>query len=139
MKVLFVCKGNWFRSQVAEAIYNKLTNSSNAYSVGTYVGADDEPEGQILSDLPINEDFFVEMESHGLKIRSNKTKKLTTEMLNEYDVVVSMVEEPYVPSYLKDSGKVIWWDVANSNNTDKEVSKRTYNQIYKLVVSLINK
>lgn len=137
MKVLFICKGNWFRSQMAAAIYNKLTNTTDADSVGTYVGAHDEPEGQTLSDLPINPELFKKMESEGMQIRSNKTKKLTPEMLKSTDVVVSMAEEPYIPNFLRASDKVIWWEVPNTTNSDKETSIKTYDQIFQLVTDLI--
>ena len=68
-KVLFICKGNWFRSQMAAAIYNKLTNSSDADSAGTYAGSPDEPEGQIISDLFKTPDFFEIMEKNGMSVR----------------------------------------------------------------------
>ena len=58
MKVLFICKGNWYRSQIAEAIYNQLTHSHDASSVGTFVGTKDEPEGQVLSNLFNDTSFF---------------------------------------------------------------------------------
>lgn len=50
-KVLFICKGNWFRSQMAAAIFNKLTNSNLADSAGTCAGTKEEPEGQTLAQL----------------------------------------------------------------------------------------
>jgi protein-tyrosine-phosphatase len=138
MKVLFICKGNWFRSQIAEAIYNKLTNSHDASSVGTYVGAPEEPEGQVLKDLFKTPDFFEIMESHGLNIRENKTKRLTPEMLDDYDTIVSMAEDPYVPNYLKDNNKVIQWNVKNPTAAvDTELAEKTYQQIYNLVEDLI--
>ncbi|MEI6479670.1 MAG: hypothetical protein WCO21_02490 [bacterium] len=58
MKALFICKGNYERSQMAAAIYNKLTNTRDADSVGTYFGAPEEPEGQMLSKLMSYEYFF---------------------------------------------------------------------------------
>jgi protein-tyrosine-phosphatase len=52
MKVLFICKGNWMRSQIAAALYNHVTKTQDADSVGTYVGAPEEPEGRALSYIP---------------------------------------------------------------------------------------
>ena len=137
-KVLFICKGNWFRSQIAEAIYNKLTNSKDAYSVGSYVGTPDEPEGQKLSNLFKTTDFFEIMESHGINIRNNFTKRLLPDMLSEYDVIVSMVEEPFIPEFLRNSKKVIWWTIENTKFVDKKIAEDTYKKIENLVKKLVN-
>lgn len=137
-KVLFVCKGNWYRSQMAAAIYNKLTNSSNADSVGTYVGVVDEPEGQVLSDLFKTPDFFELMEKNGMSVRKNFTKRLQPSMIDEYDIVVSMAEEPYVPDFLKNAKKVVWWDnIKNPTFVDQKIAQDTYEKIDKLVRELI--
>lgn len=140
MKVLFICKGNYFRSQMAEAIYNHLTNSHDAFSAGTYVGAPDEPEGQRLSDLFKNDpNFFEIVESHGMNLRNNVTKKLTPEMLNQFDVVVSMAEEPFVPDFLRNDKKVIWWDIKNPKSAPPGFFKDTYDKLEVLIRELIKK
>ena len=122
---------------MAEAIYNKLTASSDAISVGTYTGTPDEPEGQKLSDLFSTTDFFEVMEANGMNVRSNITKKLLPEMLTENDLVVSMAEEPYIPKFLKDDKKVIWWNIKNPSFVDKEIAEDTYKKIDALVRALL--
>ncbi len=136
-KVLFICKGNWFRSQMAAAIYNKLTDSNNADSAGTYTGAPDEPEGQILKDLFKIPHFFEIMEKNGMDVRNNTTKRLLPRMLDEYDIVVSMTEEPYIPDFLKDDKRVIWWNVENPTFVDQKIAEDTYEKIEELVKDLI--
>ncbi len=136
-KVLFICKGNWFRSQMAAAIYNKLTSSNNADSVGTYTGASDEPEGQILEDLFKTPHFFEMMEGNGMNVRKNSTKRLQPQMLDEYDLVISMAEEPYIPDFLKNKEKVIWWEIENPTFVDQRIAEDTYEKIYNLVYKLI--
>lgn len=122
---------------MAEAIYNHLTNSRDAFSAGTYVGVPDEPEGQFLSDLFKNEPvFFKVMEEHGIDLRNNRTKKLLPEMLNQFDIVVSMAEESYIPEFLKNDKRVIWWNIENSGSTLKEMCDK-YNKIEELVRELI--
>lgn len=137
-KVLFVCKGNWFRSQMAAAIYNKLTDSENADSAGTYVGSNNEPEGLVIFEV-MDISFFEFMESHGMNIRDNKSKKLTEEMLRNFDLVISMAEDPYVPNFLRLDKKVIWWDIENPIIINREVVEKTYIEIYRLVYYLVNK
>lgn len=65
MKVLFVCKNNQFRSQMAASLYNKMTGTDNAYSAGTYVGSVDVPEGTIVEGYFRTPDFFELMEKNG--------------------------------------------------------------------------
>ncbi len=138
-KVLFICKGNWFRSQMAAAIYNKLTDSNYADSVGTYAGAPDEPEGQVLKDLFKTPHFFEIMEKNGMNVRGNSTKRLQPSMIDEYEIVISMAEEPYIPDFLKNAGKVIWWEIENPTSVDQKVAEETYEKIDRLVRDLISK
>ena len=138
-KALFICKGNWLRSQMAAAIYNKLMGTCDADSVGTYPGAPDEPEGQLLSDLFEDPYFFEIMEEHGMNVRSCRTKRLLPPMLDEYEIVVSMAEDPYVPDFLKASEKVIFWQIENPIDGDKKTLEGIYGRIERLVGELISK
>lgn len=122
---------------MAAAIYNKLTNSNNADSVGTYVGALDEPEGQKLFNLFKTPDFFEIMERNGMNVRDNTTKKLLPSMVNDYEVMISMAEEPFIPDFLKNNSKVIWWSIENPTHVDQKIAEETYGKIYNLVQNLI--
>lgn len=129
MKILFVCKGNMVRSQAAAAFYNHLTKTHDAISAGTYVGAEDEPEGQRLIDIVPN-DFFEIMDGYECDLRKEKTKGLTPEMVTSADCVISMAEEPYIPDFL--SGKnVIFWNIPNA------ATKENIETIYKKVEGFV--
>ncbi len=139
MKVLFICKGNWFRSQMAAAIYNKLTNTHDAFSAGTYTGAPDEPEGLILSNIFKSTSPFLEvMDRNGINIRDNVTTRLTPCMIEESNLAVSMAEEPYIPDFLKNNPKVIVWDIENPEVITKEIAEDTYKRLEMLIQDLIN-
>lgn len=137
MKTLFICKNNQFRSQMAASIYNQITGTSDADSAGTHVGSIDVPEGSIIEGYFRTQDFFELMEENGMNIRSNRTKKLLPEMI-ENTVVVSMAEEPFIPDFLRSNGKVIRWEVENPPFATRDVSEKTYSQIKSLVEQLIS-
>lgn len=137
MKILFVCKSNQFRSQMAASIYNHLTNTADADSAGTYVGSIEEPEGVVIEKRFRTSDFFELMEENGMRIRNNRTKKLLPEMIEDASIVVSMAEEPFIPDFLFNSEKVIWWRVENPPFATRDISEKTYSQINNLVERLI--
>jgi protein-tyrosine-phosphatase len=77
------------------------------------------------------------MEKNGMNVRNNTTKRLLPRMLDEYDVIVSMAEEPYIPDFLKDDKRVICWDVENPTFVDQKIAEDIYKKIEKLVEDLI--
>lgn len=137
MKVLFVCKNNQFRSQMAASLYNKITGTDNAYSAGTHVGSIDALEGTVIEKYFRTPDFFELMEKKGMNIRKNRTKKLLPEMIDKAKIVVSMAEDPFIPDFLRDNKKVIWWEVENPIFVTRDVAEQTYNQIKKMVEGLV--
>ncbi|MEI6296632.1 MAG: low molecular weight phosphatase family protein [bacterium] len=138
--MLFVCKGNMFRSVMAEAIYRKITGSRGVISAGTYVGAPDEPEGRILSDLYAEDSkFFKIMDEHGINIRDKRTKRLTPKMVNDADIVVSMAQEPFIPDFLKNNKKVIWWQIADPDSHTIDFLEETYRKLETLITELVKK
>jgi protein-tyrosine-phosphatase len=122
---------------MAAAIYNKLTDSDDADSAGTYTGAEDEPEGELLADVFPTPDFFEIMEKNGMNVRNNRSRRLHPSMLDAYATIVSMAEEPYIPSFLKENQNVIWWNIGNPTFVDKKVAEETYDTINGLVEELI--
>lgn len=137
MKILFICKNNQFRSQMAAAIYNQITGTTDADSAGTYVGSIDVPEGATIEGYFRTPDFFEIMEKNGMSIRSNRTKKLLPEMIESANVVISMAEEPFIPDFLLNNEKVIHWGIENPPFATRDVSEKTYSQIKSLVEQLI--
>ena len=138
MKILFICKNNQFRSQMAAAIYNQITRTEDADSAGTYVGSADVPEGTIIEGYFRTPDFFELMEENGMNIRSNRTKKLLPEMIENANIVVSIVQEPFIPDFLRNNEKVVWWEVADPSFATRDVSEKTYSEIRGLVEQLIS-
>ena len=137
MKVLFICKNNQFRSQMAASIYNKITGTEDAISAGTYVGSDKVPEGTVIEKYFRTSDYFELMEENGMNIRSNLTKKLSPEMIKNASIVVSFAQEPFIPDFLRNNKNVVQWEVEDPPFATRDVSEKTYCKIKSLVEKLI--
>jgi protein-tyrosine-phosphatase len=78
-KVLFVCVHNAGRSQMAEAFFNKLAaGKATAFSAGTSPAS------------IINPKVVEVMQEIGIDLSRQKPKRLTPELVEEADLVVSM-------------------------------------------------
>lgn len=77
-KVLFVCVENSARSQMAEAFFNRMARTARAESAGTKPAA------------AVNPMAVKVMREVGIDISAAKPKKLTLEMLEAADRVITM-------------------------------------------------
>ncbi len=103
MKVLFVCKGNRGRSQLAEAIFNSLTKKHKAISAGTVA----KNAGQkIKIGAPRTVRVLKEI---GIDISNKKAKKLNKKMVSVADKIIVFCDRRTWPDYLLKSNKVETW------------------------------
>lgn len=140
MKILFVCRGNVGRSQMAEAIFNKtVKDGSNSDSAGTLVFNKDgeSRNGVMLKNTKGAEEVIKSMAEIDIDINENKRTQLTEMMLNEYDKVVVMAEIENVPEYVKEIDKIIYWEVEDPKGMSLEETSKIRDQIAGLVHSLI--
>lgn len=122
---------------MAASIYNQITGTNDADSAGTYVGSPDTPEGAAIEGYFRLPDFFEFMEEKGMNIRNNRMKKLSSEMIEGANKVISMAEEPFIPDFLRRDKKVVWWNVENPSFVTREVAEKTYSQIKNLIEGFI--
>lgn len=100
LKVLFVCVGNSCRSQMAEALANKLGDGRvRAWSAGS------APLGRII---PETRDVLREKE---ISLDGHWSKGLADVPMNEMDVVVGMGCEVSCPVPVGFKGRVVEWDI----------------------------
>ena len=105
MKILFLCSSNIFRSQIAEAFFNKLSNKYRVQSAA------------LISPQDKMHLFVIKaMKEEGIDISNNKSKKVSEEMLKEADIIILMSENlrPLLNNYnssLKKSVKIEAWDI----------------------------
>ncbi len=113
---------------MAEAIYNKLTNSQDANSAGTHVEAQGETLGARKKRVGRSDAVDV-MNDHGLIPNDKQQTQLTKDMLSEYDLVVSMAAKRYTPKWLSSSPKYVYWKITDPKGRGYEITNRTRQQI----------
>jgi Protein-tyrosine-phosphatase len=122
MKILFVCKSNVARSQIAKALYNLYTNTNNADGAGTDVGHPEYdtirkwgegmyPEGET------SRSHRVLLEKYNIDISDSPRVQIIPEMLKSYDLVVNLAERFQTPDWLR-GDNVIWWDLKDPGLTE---------------------
>lgn len=130
MKILFVCRGNVARSQMAEAYYNFFTKSKDAQSAG------------VLDFTPLKYGKPTEMvvqimKEDGIDISKQKVKYITKEMVENSDKIIVMCKKEECPEFLLNSNKITFWDIDDPYNTDIENHRKIRDEIKKRVLLLI--
>ena len=133
MKVLFVCKSNFGRSQIAEAIFNSVSKEHVATSAGAI---QDRVTNFKLMDFPEHENLFTCMDEIGIELRNQIAKQLTLEMVDESDKIIVMAEREFWPEFLQNSDKVTYWEIEDMCNKSLESYREARDQIRDLVEGL---
>jgi arsenate reductase len=129
MKVLFICRANVGRSQMAPAFFNTLSTKHHAIGAGTHVG---DNEG-----LPLQELVIKCMAELGYDLSKKKRRQLTPEIAHEAHKIIVMNEKDDLPPYLNDSPKLIFWDVEDAKGTSYDFHVKIRDQIRGLVEELV--
>lgn len=131
MKILFICRGNVGRSQMAASLFGKLAPGHEVISAGTHV-VDKEGnsrDGQKLKDLPAAEYVITCMVEEGVDVRENLRRQLTPEMVAGADKIIVMAEPETIPDYLKDSPNAEYWNVVDPKGQSLEIHKEIKEEI----------
>jgi arsenate reductase len=140
MKVLFVCRANVGRSQIAEAIFNKLAPEGyTSISAGTNVldKEGNSMEGQTLANRVGAEQVLEVLRELNIEAGSAVRNQITESMINESNVVVVMAEKETWPEYLLNNNKVIYWEIIDPKAMGIDETRQIRDQIAGLVEKLI--
>jgi len=136
MNVLFICRGNVGRSQIAESFFNKLSRY-HATSAGARVG---KYEGQSINFEGRGEFAVHCMKELGYDLSDKTSKQLTQKMVETADKVVVIMEEherEMLPGYVTDSQKAAYWDVEDGAGKNYEFYITMRDKIENLVEKLV--
>ena len=137
MKVLFVCNANVGRSQVAEALFNQLSDvpSTSAGTVADAIIERTNPVSRRLKDG--GSSAITYMSEQGIGVSESLRDQLTSEMLQEADKVIVMADEDNWPDYLRNSGKVVVWTIEDTRGMSPDSARPLYDEIKRRVQELV--
>lgn len=130
MKILFICKANVGRSQMAEEIFNSIYENDVAISAGL-----NPPEKWLGQKLSKTEYVAPSMKEIGLDVNDKVSKKLTEEMVLESDKIVVLGEKDNWPDYLKKADP-IYWDMIDPDIGEMELTRTIRDRIIEKIKTL---
>ena len=133
MKVLFVCKGNVGRSQIAEALFNSLTKNHHAISAGTLAKSAGE---KMMYRAPKNVKVLKEI---GIDISKKKIKKLNNKMVNTADKIIVFCDKRSWPPFLLKSNKIEYWKSKDTNYMSYKERKQFRDNLKQKIKTLLEK
>jgi protein-tyrosine-phosphatase len=136
MKVLFICRSNAERSQVAAAFFNRLSKKNKAVSAGTSVEQEHaigQPAGRIVTELMLD---------IGYDLQKKKRKQLTPKLAKSADIIVVTLSDSDIderlPNYVKHSPKTRFWNLKfhPPRHVYTQFPPRTYDYHIELVMRI---
>ncbi|MFA5987209.1 MAG: low molecular weight phosphatase family protein [Candidatus Paceibacterota bacterium] len=141
MKILFVCRGNVGRSQMAEAIFNTRAGSEHrAFSVGTMTRDKDGESsyGKSLQEMEAAKEVLVSLKELGIDASANKVDQLDEQMMQDADIIIAMSEDYATPDFLKNSAKARYWEVPDPKGMNQSDTNKVRDKIIEYVDALID-
>lgn len=127
MNILFVCVGNSCRSQVAEALANRLGQGRvRAWSAGSH------PLGEITPET------YEVMDEKGITVEGQWSKGLRDVPVAEMDIVVGMGCEVMCPLPEGFQGRVIEWNIPDPYSRDLAFFRSVRDLIERQVTALLS-
>ncbi|MCE9628600.1 MAG: hypothetical protein K8Q91_01255 [Candidatus Vogelbacteria bacterium] len=136
MKILFICRGNVGRSQIAETLAKSLLDDKHIItSAGTKLSGPEQPIGELS---PSTDNVIEVMKEEGFDVTGNLRKQVTEEMAEDADKIILVVDDDDpIPNYLLNNPKVTRWDVQDPKGQTLEFTRNVRDQIKSKITSLI--
>lgn len=126
MKILFICKGNVGRSQMAEALLRRTKPEFDVLSAGIQK---DTPTKYVH---PTREVIDV-MAEIGIDVSTQKVKTINQDFTNGADNIIYMCKKSDLPNYLQNSAKLTYWKIDDPYQTGIDTFRKIRDEIKHLV------
>jgi len=141
MKVLFVCSANINRSQIAEAIFNRLSKKNRSISAGV------KPRKPGILVKAEHNNPFIPLRVEGYDVSKAKIKRLNRRMANSSDKVVLIMRRRNlkdVPPYVRHRPDLEFWEVGSISDETPfaeygKLERKRIKQIERLVKDLVSR
>lgn len=130
--VLFLCVHNTFRSQMAEAYFNKFATEKGIKWQAKSAG--------FLEAEKVNEKAIILMKEEGIDISGKKPKSVTDEMKNSADkivVVCKECQEQGLCAILPAGKDTEYWRLDNPAEMELDQAREIRNQVKEKVINLL--
>ncbi|MBW3569407.1 low molecular weight phosphatase family protein [Candidatus Parcubacteria bacterium] len=138
MKVLFVCRNNIARSQIAKAIFNTINKKHTAHAAGTRVKNIGETLRQ-RSERKGGALALKVMMDNGYDMSGYIQEQVSKDCLNDFDLIVNMAAKRYTPKWLIESPKYIHWKINDPKNRSYLITDNVRMEIESKVIDLSKK
>ena len=139
LKVLFICFANVARSQIAEACF-KTTSRHHCDSAGIAVDdriANGNLPSRKVKDAPTRRSIEYIKREFGMDIGEKERQQLVPKMIDTADIAIVIAEKNRWPDYLKEGGKVMFWDIPDPFGQTDAFADDIYKQVQQRVGQLV--
>lgn len=138
MKVLFICNANVGRSQVAHAYFDTLSkHDSDSAGIAVDEIAAMSFASKKHKDNPTQRSVQYIRREFGVDIGEKEKQQLVPEMLVTADLAIVIAEKESWPGYLKEGGKVLFWDIQDPVTMADDFAENVYRQVQRRVERLV--
>ena len=120
MKVLFVCKANVGRSQVAQVRFEQLSKHEfYCAGIGVAESVAQRPSSKLKDIRNLRPVEYIKTRL-GVDHSERDRLQLTPEMIDDMDLAIIIHDKAEWTDYLKEGANVVFWDIPDTPGLDDE-------------------
>ena len=139
MNILFLCRGNVARSQMAAALFQEFSDSGDECTVKSAGTKLSGPEASIKSLRPKTNNVIESMQEIGVDISEKTREEVTPEMISWADKVFLVLnsEKDPIPEFVTDHSDVTVWETQDVKEKSIDFTRQVRDEIKRKVKSLV--